>query len=60
MKPTEKQLSFINHICEVLEIETPNCETKEQAKDFISNHIQEYKQQAIWKFYCWENEVLNG
>lgn len=60
MKPTEKQLSFIKYICSVLDIETPNCETKEQARDFISSHIEKYKQEAIYKFICWENEILNG
>ena len=59
MMPTEKQLSFIEDICEVLEIDNPNCQTKEQASEWISEHIEEYNEAykymlSIYPYHTWE------
>lgn len=44
MKPTEKQLFFINRICEILNIDNPNCQTKEEASEWISDNVEEYNE----------------
>lgn len=40
---TSKQLKFIEEICEVLDLENPNCKTKKEACQFIKENIDEYK-----------------
>lgn len=58
-KPTEKQLSFIKGMCELLDIPNPDCKTKEEARNFISSNIDLYNRAKVDE-YDWENEFLNG
>lgn len=60
MEITKKQINFIEQICKVLDIENPNCKTKEDAQKWISEHINEYKKELPYCFYNWENEMSNG
>ena len=60
MKPTEKQLNFIEEICYVLDLDEPQNLTKEEASKWISEHIDEYRMASNDAFYNWENEMLNG
>ena len=57
MKPTKKQLSFISEICDVLEIDNPNCKTIEEASDWIGEHLSLYnlKTECRWMEF-WEAE----
>lgn len=43
--PTVKQLDFICVICKVLEIEKPKCDSRNEARFWISEHIEEYHHQ---------------
>ena len=43
MNPTEKQLKFIEEICDVLDLENPNCQTRQETYLFIHDNIEEYK-----------------
>lgn len=60
LSPTKKQLDFINIICLVLDIDKPKINSRDEAKDFISNHIEEYKKESSTRFYNSDNERLNG
>ena len=42
MRPTQKQLDFIEDIREKLELDDPNCQTIEEASKWIAEHIDEY------------------
>lgn len=48
MEITQKQANFIVAICRTLRILNPKIETKKEAQQWISDHIDEY------------NEVKNG
>lgn len=52
-KITEKQSNFIAIICNELHIKKPKLHTKEQAKRFIKEHIDEYHESIdIYNEYC--------
>lgn len=40
---TERQLKFIEEICDVLDIPNPHAKTKAEASLFISENIAEYR-----------------
>lgn len=42
MAPSEKQLLFIESICEMLELDDPKCQTKAEAHEWIGKHIDDY------------------
>ena len=42
MEPTEKQLKFIEDICDELDIDNPHCSTKQEASEWIHDHIDEF------------------
>jgi hypothetical protein len=44
MEPTEKQLKFISVIYKTLDIDDPNCQTKQEATKWISDHINEFRE----------------
>lgn len=55
MKPTKKQLDYIEHICQFLDgVEKPKIETKEQATEWLKIMVPEYKRQLIDCSYEWE------
>lgn len=56
--PTDKQLSFIQGICECLDISNPHCSSKDEARQFISDHIREYEMRCLDQ--SMECEILNG
>lgn len=65
MKPTEKQLDYIKVITDLLHIKMPILSTKEEARLWIQNHIDEYndvlkKIEGSPKDFDWTNEILNG
>lgn len=43
--PSNKQLNFIDIICNVLELPKPRCLNMTEAKNWISEHIDDYYQQ---------------
>lgn len=47
MKPTQRQLDFIEDICEKLELDNPNCQTIEEASKWIADHIDDYNEATI-------------
>ena len=48
MKPTQKQLDYIEIICERLDgLEKPKIETKEQATKWLERYVPIYKQEII-------------
>lgn len=48
MKPTQKQLDYIEIICERLEgLEKPTIETKEQAQEWLKKYVPIYRQAII-------------
>ena len=55
--PTEKQLSFIQGICECLDIPNPHCTSKDGARQFISDHVREYEMRNLDQ--SMENIFLN-
>ena len=57
-KATNKQMSFIELICAVCDLERPTELTKEQATKFIQDHIEEYETLSISYFYNWEDSDL--
>lgn len=60
-EPTEKQINFIKLICMVLYDgeHFPTLHTKEQARQWISDHIDDYKREAETFFEDWSNYDLN-
>ena len=44
MEITQKQAKFIVAICKTLKIDNPNLTTKQEAQQWISNHIDEYNE----------------
>ena len=42
-KPTERQLAFIKEMCEVLDMDNPDPKTKQDASNFISENIENYR-----------------
>lgn len=56
--PTEKQLSFIQGICECLDIPNPQCTSKDEARQFISSHVRDYEIKCLAQ--SMECEFLNG
>ena len=42
MKPTKKQLDFIDAICLELNLAKPNCKTIQEASTWISDNINSY------------------
>lgn len=58
MKPTQKQLDYIETICEILDnVEKPKIETKEQAIEWLKMYVPIYKQEII---YCNIEWYYNG
>ena len=55
---TEKQLSFIQGICDCLDIPNPHCSSKDEARQFISTHVHDYEMKCLDQ--SMENEILNG
>lgn len=55
--PTDKQLSFIKGICECLDIPNPQCSSKDEARQFISDHVREYEMKNLDQ--SMENIFLN-
>lgn len=54
MKPTQKQLDYIEAICERLDgIEKPKIETKEQATEWLKKYVPIYKREIIDDNYEW-------
>ena len=48
MKPTQKQLDYIEIICERLDgLKKPKIETKEQATKWLKKYVPIYKQEII-------------
>ena len=41
-KPTNKQILFIEKICDTLDLEYPDCKTIKEASDFIQDYIDDY------------------
>lgn len=56
MSSTEKQIDFIEIMCNKLDIDNPNCKTKEEAQKWISEHYSDFKIACI----DITNEFLNG
>ena len=57
MKPTKKQLDFIDDICLELKLQKPNCKTIQEASDWISNHLDRYNfAMAMHRYDGWEPE----
>lgn len=56
-KPTEKQLLYIERICEELDIEFKGT-TKEQAKNFISNNIEEFRKVPTQRQIDFINKII--
>ena len=55
---TQKQLDYIDCICQLLRLDKPKNLTKKSASDFIKEHKDEYHFEC--ELYGFENEFLNG
>ncbi len=57
MKPTKKQLDFIDDICVELNLAKPNCKTIQEASNWISNHLNSYNfAMEMRRYDGWEAE----
>ena len=55
MKPTQKQLDYIEAICERLDgIKKPKIETKEQAREWLKIYVPIYQQETIRDSLEWD------
>lgn len=59
LAPTEKQLSFIKAICDILGIKDPKVTTRDDASKFISTNIKAYNEE-MESLYQSDWALLNG